>query len=846
MVFQKFILSFFLIFLTYHLQAQKFGFTKVLRENPEVLAPFAVDNTPDNLAYLKTQHIAIKNISKEWIYITCTPAWIQEQLQQKSISNFYFEYAPPVLLDDTARLMQQVDPVHQGDLPLHDKFTGKGVLIGFVDSGLDYRHPDFIDTYGNTRVLRYWDQSNKTPSVMPQPYNYGQIWYEDDIQNQVFIGSNGDLGHGTTVTGIAAGNGFANGRNKGMAPDAKIVFVQTDFTLPNWTLTVADACDFIFRIADSLHLPAVINLSVGSYLGSHDGKDPGSQLMEQLVENKSGRIIIGAAGNGGKYEPYHAQNILDGTDTTFLWFENNPTNQIEPNSIYFDLWSDITSAQYKYSFGANNPAKGYSNVGETVFRAAQINVGVPIYDTIRNMHGDRIATLEIYTEYVGSNYHMEAFFSKVDSTDYLFRFSTTGIGQYDLWTGEWMDLNKIVRVTPSPAIYPSIVNYVYPDSAQSIVSSWNCSPKMVSVANVRGRTSYIDYNGNPYYPAESTLSGRMARSTSKGPTRHNVIKPDISATGDMTLGSAPLYMINDQATYATTLDQGGYHARNGGTSMASPVVAGIAALYLERCPNSTYEDFINDIHATGFGDIFTGTIPNNKSGYGKINALTLLNSKNNHLEILGDSIVCQVPIELKSNIPLLSYTWSNGSSNSKIYVSQADTLYLIGRDLQGCKIYSDTFIVKQGSPLTTPTISILGDSLVSSVGPNYQWYLNDTPIPGAIQQSYKPTTPGFYSVAIQEEGSCKSFSNAIDWALGLEQESSDVIKLYPNPAQDILNIKSDYSLIEGEIFTVEGKRVMNIPLENTNQVSIESLSIGAYLFKVTTTQGVKVLPFFKD
>src|SRR5690606_21099856 len=126
----------------------------------------------------------------------------------------------------------------------------------------------------------------------------------------------------------------------------------------------------------------------------------------------------------------------------------------------------------------------------------------------------------------------------------------------------------------------------------------------------------------------------------------------------------------------------------------------------------------------------------------------LINSKNNSLEILGDSIVCQVPVELKSNIPLLSYTWSNGSSSPKIYVSSADTLYLIGRDLQGCKIYSDTFIVKQGSPLPIPTITISGDTLISSVGPNYQWYLNDIPIPGATDQSYIPTTYGFYSVAI--------------------------------------------------------------------------------------------------
>ena len=69
------------------------------------------------------------------------------------------------------------------------------------------------------------------------------------------------------------------------------------------------------------------------------------------------------------------------------------------------------------------------------------------------------------------------------------------------------------------------------------------------------------------------------------------------------------------------------HIRNGGTSMASPVVAGIAALYLERCGQATYQDFIDDIHATAYTDQFTGVVPNNDYGYGKIHALNALLQK---------------------------------------------------------------------------------------------------------------------------------------------------------------------------------------------------------------------------
>src|SRR5690554_7895253 len=87
--------------------------------------------------------------------------------------------------------------------------------------------------------------------------------------------------------------------------------------------------------------------------------------------------------------------------------------------------------------------------------------------------------------------------------------------------------------------------------------------------------------------------------------------------------------------------------------MASPVVAGIAALYLERCPNSSIDDFKNDLFGTAESDVYTGATPNNRYGYGKINAFDLLVSRNGNLQILGDSAICQMPVELTTNIPML-------------------------------------------------------------------------------------------------------------------------------------------------------------------------------------------------
>ena len=100
------------------------------------------------------------------------------------------------------------------------------------------------------------------------------------INNGTCTSTEESTAHGSTVAGMGAGNGNANGSNTGVAPDANIIIVETNFNLNNWTLTIADACDYIFKVADTLGLPAVVNLSLGSYLGSHDGTDPAGEYID--------------------------------------------------------------------------------------------------------------------------------------------------------------------------------------------------------------------------------------------------------------------------------------------------------------------------------------------------------------------------------------------------------------------------------------------------------------------------------------------------------------------------------------------------------------------------------------
>lgn len=674
--------------------AQKFGFSQVLRDAPDRPTTFCVPANEQNIKLLANEGVVIKYAAENWMFITATPLWIDDHMRQGQLTDFYFEFAPPALLSDTARMHHFVNEVHAGSGGLGSAFTGKDVIIGYVDSGLDFNHPDFIDAGGNNRVLRYWDQTMPDNASSPQPYGYGFAWGAAAIQNGTCTSTDNNA-HGTTVTGQGSGNGLANGSNKGMAPDSKIIIVESDFTRPNWTLTVADACDYIFRVADTLGLPAVVNLSLGSYFGSHDGNDPASVAMEALLDAKSGRIIVSAAGNSGAQGRHHQQGNPT-ADTNYVWFVNNPfaNAALGPNHVFFDLWSDVGDDTWSFAMGVNEQPPSYSDRGRSNFHLATESVGVTIYDTVWSYSGNRLLTYEAYTEYIDGGFHLQMV-ATIDSVNKRYRFETTGSGKYDLWSGEWAGFNNQYWYAPPSGTYPDSIYYVGPDTLQSIVSSWNCSEKVISVGNMRNRLGHIDNNNNQYYPGDMTPPGKLSPNSSKGPNRHDLVKPNVVAAGDVSLSAGPLWFLANSANnYA--IDSGGYHIRNGGTSLASPVVAGIAALYLERCPRATYQDFMDNLQNTAYSNAYTGTLPNNAYGYGVSHALDAM---------LLQNFGAVPTISSDWNSTLTSsgasgYQWYldgnplAGETNQDLIVSPPYGTYQVETySVDGCPTISDPFVV---------------------------------------------------------------------------------------------------------------------------------------------------------
>lgn len=311
---------------------------------------------------------------------------------------------------------------------------------------------------------------------------------------------------------------------------------------------------------------------------------------------------------------------------------------------------------------------------------------VPVTDTLFNANGQRIAIIDSYREIVGGNFHMLSVFTTIDSLAYRYRFMTTGSGKYDAWGGSWIQLSNFSTSIPTTIQYPAIQDYVMPDSLQTIVSSWNCSEKVISVANMRNRKGYITKNNTYYQPASTTPVGKLSENSSKGPARNGTTKPDITAAGDVTLAAGPIWYLNNPANN-TTIDVGSFHVRNGGTSMASPVVAGIAALYLQKCPLSTYQQFKIDLNNTAIVDAATGQTPNFGYGFGKADALGLLSSKNIPLgidPILGICIGSTATLHVSSLANLNTALWSNGTVGLSMTTAIVGSYYVKCLDSAGC------------------------------------------------------------------------------------------------------------------------------------------------------------------
>ncbi|MBK6777225.1 MAG: S8 family peptidase [Flavobacteriales bacterium] len=729
-----------------------------------------------------------------------------------------FTMIPGRSMNDSMRVHNRVNPVQQGMAPLTQGYTGSGVVVGVIDQGCDWRHGDFQLNDGRTRIQKFWGQTYSFDALLtPQPYNYGRVWDSTMINTLQCPASDqpGTFGHGSTVTGAAVGDGSLTGNCKGVAPDADIVVISSNLNAANWQSTVVDGVRYVYDYAESVGKPAVVNLSAGSYLGSHDGQDAAALLIDSMLNAEPGRVFVCAAGNSGQFPKYHMRTVSD-ADTAFTWYRVNTQSFLGYPSVYFDLWGDSAEmVNLEYAMGANLDTLSFADRGRTPFHDIVSNVGGMYTDAILNGDGDTLGVVDFFAEQRGGQYHLEVHMQQPDSADLNWRFMTTGNGMHDVWcigAPGWM--SYIVGTNlPDQATLPSIANYVLPDSLQQIVDSWACSPHTLTVANYTNEEWYIGAHQDTVFvtPFEGIIDG----SSSKGPARTGLMKPDIGATGAFTFSPGPLSTMAAmllQPNNVWKVHQDSLHMRNAGTSMASPVIAGIAALYLEKCPNATHAEVIAAIHGSAYIDQYTGSVPNYQWGYGKVDAFAAVSG--NHVDFDADTLFCEGDSVLVSGPGGVDqYVWSNGLSDAQFYQTDPGQLSLQVVYSSGCTGSSDTAVFFTNPAPAQPTITENGVVLTSTPATAYQWFLEGNAIGSANDQDYEVTVNGNYQVQVTDANGCAALSDTLYFgSIGIEEtESANGVHIWPSPTNGELNVflpvtsSSDAFLYE--VVDAEGKLV---------------------------------------
>lgn len=495
-----------------------------------------------------------------------------------------------------ARFFNKANLIEIGD-GLPSPFDGRGVVVGICDIGFDTRHINFmtkdLEECRIRKVVQYRDlQGERTEFNTPQEI---YCWETD----------NRDDWHGTHVAGIAAGSyGKTENDESGyysLAPNSDIVLVATQLSDVGILAGVEDIIDY----AKSVNKPAVINLSVGNYLGPHDGKSLFTQYLDLCADDA---IICISAGNEGKRIDTNKNRTLsydfyDGTTELRVvagdWGGTNITGIIEMwgrDDTPFDLtfyWSNNTTF--------NNRKDVYealrSENGNIVEWMISLDPEDPNYDeTFKCLYNDGYVRCEAGISPLNKRYYAMVEFEL----------------QTDIYHGNngWAEWWPGIKIDGDPGTHVDIYsgggsflhkekNFPNPDNNQCI-SDLATGFKTISV----GMMNNTDIEDGAQ-PGSGDAKGDINPNSSYGTLIDGRVTPLTIAPGAYiysSISSAYLEAHTDDIMYvddsAKEGDKEYYWIGTIGTSMSTPFVAGAIATWLQAYPHLTSEDAIAIIKET--------------------------------------------------------------------------------------------------------------------------------------------------------------------------------------------------------------------------------------------------------
>ncbi|MDA0987321.1 MAG: S8 family peptidase [Bacteroidetes bacterium] len=528
--------------------------------------------------------------------------------------------------------------VHSGQVN-NTQYKGDGILIGVLDTGIDWKHLDFRSDTDTTksRILFIWDQGILT-GTKPAGFNYGSEYTQAQINDELdgtptnVVQQKDSDGHGTHVASSAAGDGssYATTKYIGVAPKSDLIIVNGDNGSGFTSNKIIDAITYIRTKAEAAGKPFVINLSLGGHDGSHDGTHA-EELKIDSELGKAGRAIVIAAGNEGEDLIHHDSLIASGSvETEFTVYQYTPETGTNNDYVLFSIWYP---KQFLLNITVTTP-KGTvvtANHGLQTTNQTSTNEG---YVKISNANGGPNPTndtKECWIEIIDSDAGKPPGVGVWKLTFTLASGSPTG-ATYDAWISDFgNDEDMWVEFTKG-------------SQRRKLVAMPGTSNKAITVGAYVTKWSWSSSNGNNYNYNGTTRLNNYSLFSSPGPTRTAGQKPDISAPGQGIAASRA----SDASFEAPYIVTGGKHVIEQGTSMAAPQVAGAVALMLQAKPALTSDQIKALLKTTARTDSYTGSVWNSQWGAGKIDVLAAMN-KTVGIKKLSDYLPNK--IELSQNFP---------------------------------------------------------------------------------------------------------------------------------------------------------------------------------------------------
>lgn len=399
---------------------------------------------------------------------------------------------------------------------------GRGVIVGVIDSGIDYFHPDFREDDGGTRILELWDQEAR------------RIYTREEINQALSAGSREqgyeivpelDLsGHGTQVSAIAAGNGRASGgQYRGMAPESELLVVKLG-TAPRdgfpRTAEVMKAVEYVIRKAEELGKPVSVNLSFGNVYGSHRGTSLLETYLDFMADQWKTVISAGTGNEGGTGG--HASGKVPEEESAVIELL---IGEFE-TGLNLQIWKNYAD-QYRVTVVHPNGQEA-GPLGQEA-GAARYRLGRTELLVYYGMPSPYQGLQEIYIEFLPEDTYLDEGIWKI-----LLTPQRIVDGQYNMWLSDARVRNRGTRFL-QPA----------PDATMTIPST---AGRVISVGAYDARLQqYAVFSGRGW------------------PEQEFYTLPDLAAPG----------------VEITTAAPGGGYISVTGTSFAAPFVTGAAALLME-------------------------------------------------------------------------------------------------------------------------------------------------------------------------------------------------------------------------------------------------------------------------